>query len=147
MLSNIKVKVQLTHCFTIYWLLEKKHTCRTKAEEDNERAAPITTASSTLLIFTCTLKLTIVAQWIQTRISNASNGGLTVIFTLTFYVDILSKALKIMLPRSYSQLLDKSRLPVPRQLIWGLQLQNETVETFLDKLMVKNNRNWFGWRF
>jgi len=42
--------------------LDKKHTCGTKAEEDNEKAAPSTTASSTLLIFTCTLKLTIEAQ-------------------------------------------------------------------------------------
>jgi hypothetical protein len=29
------------------------HTWRTKAEEDSERAAPITIASSILLMFTC----------------------------------------------------------------------------------------------
>lgn len=33
--------------------VRKMRTCRTKAEDDNERAEPITIASSTLLIFTC----------------------------------------------------------------------------------------------
>jgi hypothetical protein len=36
---------------------QNKNTCRTKAEEDRERAAPITTASSTLLMLTCNIQL------------------------------------------------------------------------------------------
>jgi len=43
-------------------------TCRTKAEDDNERAAPITIASSILLIFTCiSVKPATVRKMINSR--------------------------------------------------------------------------------